>query len=118
MRVIWHLRPLVARSIRPPANQGIEAVTRVERLLCQARRIKSVLRELQDVGNHRDQAARITEIKGYMKLFSLEFERLENEHFRKNPELGLQRAMARYNSMQKSFEQSDEKPENADEMQK
>ena len=85
-------------------------VTRVEKLLCQARRIKSVLRELQGVGNHRDQASRISEVKGYLNLFLAELERLEDEHFRTDPEQGLQRAMVRYNSMRKRFGEDDTNP--------
>lgn len=74
-------------------------MTRLEVLLGQLARMKGTLQELQEVGNHRDQAARFRELKGYLQLFMDDLERLENEHFRTDPAQAVKRAIIRTKSM-------------------
>lgn len=88
-------------------------MTRLERLEIELNRIKGALQELAETGNHREQAARIFEIRGYLNLFSLELERLQNEHYRTDPKQGLHRAKTRYNSMQTGLRENDTNPQDS-----
>lgn len=77
-------------------------MTRLDLLLYHLGQMKSSVEELKEAVNPREQAARIFEIRSYYRQLGEHLERLENEHFRKDPAKGLQRALNRHKKVEES----------------
>jgi hypothetical protein len=79
----------------------------LERLKIQLNRIKGALQDLEETGNYRERAARFFEIRGYLELFQMDLERLENEDFRTAPERAVRRAIVRQESIEKDHRKNE-----------
>jgi predicted nucleic acid-binding protein len=78
------------------------SLTQVETLLSLIRQLEATVLELQETTNFVDREHRLNEAAAYQKGIAAAIERLENEHFRKDPRKGLRRALTRYDAAQVS----------------
>lgn len=69
----------------------------IDLLLYQIGQLKISTTELQEAENIRDRAALLAELRSYHRLLDSTIERLENDHFRRDPKTLLQRSFLCYN---------------------
>ncbi len=66
-------------------------------LLYQLRQFELSTKDLKEAANVREKAALMAEMRSHHRLLDSTLERLENEHFRKDPNTLLQRSLLCYN---------------------
>ncbi|MCW0220792.1 MAG: hypothetical protein OJI67_20865 [Prosthecobacter sp.] len=67
----------------------------IDLLLCYARQFQESAEELKDTVNIKDRGSRLNEMKEYYRLLGVHLEKIQDEHFRKNPAQAVRRAIFR-----------------------